>query len=303
MRAHHVDLTKLSTSILIVAFASLAGAVVAWFAGAHGLTLGGVPVVVVAAMLCFGIQWLAYVPAALRQTEHFYDLVGSLTYLTVVGVAVGVRAQAERLDVRGVVVTALVAVWAVRLGSFLFGRVRRAGVDARFDLIKRSWHRFLVAWTLQGLWVFLTLLAALVMLASPEHRPLGVLDAVGLTLWCVGFAIEVVADRQKREFRADPANRERWIDTGLWAWSRHPNYFGEILLWTGVFLAGLGAFDRGATLAVLSPIFVFMLLRFGSGVPILEERADARWGGQPAYEAYKARTPILVPWMPRSPSA
>lgn len=308
MLTARVDLTKTSTSIFIVTAACAAGAVVAWFAGARGLTLGGLPVVVVAAALSFAIQWLAFIPAALRQTEHFYDLVGSLTYLTVIGVAVGARAEAGLLDARSVVVAALVVVWAVRLGSFLFGRVRRAGSDARFELIKRSWHRFLVAWTLQGLWVFLTLLAALVMLAAPDVRPLGVFDAVGLAVWCAGFAMEVVADRQKRAFRADPANRDRWIDAGLWAWSRHPNYAGEILLWKGVWIAALGALDASAALAVLSPLFVFVLLRFGSGVPILEERADKRWGGQPAYESYKARTPLLWPrplWPrpPRAPSA
>lgn len=303
MPTTRVDLTKRSTSMFIVTAACAAGAVVAFFAGASGLSLGGVSVVVVAAALSFGVQWLAYIPAALRQTEHFYDLVGSLTYLTVVGVALGARAHAGLLDPRSVIVASLVAIWAVRLGSFLFGRVRRAGSDARFELIKRSWHRFLVAWTLQGLWVFLTLLAALVIIAAPERRPLGVFDALGLGVWCAGFVIEVVADRQKRAFRADPANRDRWIDTGLWAWSRHPNYAGEIMLWKGVWIAALGAFDTSAALAVLSPLFVFVLLRFGSGVPILEERADQRWGGQPAYEDYKARTPLLVPRPPRAPSA
>jgi steroid 5-alpha reductase family enzyme len=111
----------------------------------------------------------------------------------------------------------------------------------------------------------------------------------------VGFALEAVADQQKRRFRERPENAGRFIATGLWAWSRHPNYFGEILLWTGVALVALPALDGWQLATLLSPVFVTLLLTRVSGVPLLEERADARWGDDPEYLAYKKRTPLLVP--------
>lgn len=290
-----MDLERPSTSLLIVLGTAAVGAAVAFGAGASGLAVLGVPLIVLCVAIAFLLQWVAYLPAVLRQTEKFYDLVGSLTYLTVVAVALGVCASQGAATPRTLLVTMPVAVWAVRLGTFLFGRIHRAGKDARFEQIKRSWHRFLVAWTLQGLWVSLTCLAVLVMVAAPDPRPLGVWDALGLGVWALGFGVEVIADRQKAAFAQHPENRGRFITSGLWARSRHPNYAGEILLWLGLFVIGLPRYRGAEWLALLSPLFVWMLLRFVSGVPILEQRADERWGGQPDYEAYKARTPLLWP--------
>jgi steroid 5-alpha reductase family enzyme len=257
------------------------------------------PVLLWCALAAFAIQWVAFVPAYLTRSERFYDLTGSLSYLTVTLGALGVTAVYRALDLRSILIASLVVVWATRLGSFLFRRVHRAGKDGRFDEIKQSWHRFLVAWTLQGLWITLTALAALVVVtdASPP-RPFDAFDVVGFGLWTLGFTIEVVADRQKAAFSARPESRGRFIDEGLWSWSRHPNYVGEIVLWLGIFVVGVGGYRSWQWLAVLSPVFVWVLLRFISGVPLLEQRADAKWGGQPDYEAYKARVPMLwpVPW-------
>jgi steroid 5-alpha reductase family enzyme len=254
-----------------------------------GWGVGGPPIVGLAA-LCIGVQWLAFVPAWLGRTERFYDLTGSLTYLSVVSAALVVapsRSPASWLA------ATLVALWAVRLGGFLALRIHRAGKDGRFDEIKQSFPRFLVAWSLQGLWVFLTSLAAVTLIViAPPFTPW---MAAGGLLWVLGFVLEVVADQQKTTFKAEATNEGLWIDTGLWGWSRHPNYAGEILLWTGVFVAGLGTWSGGQWLTALSPVFVTFLLTRVSGIPLLERRADARWGDDPAYQAYKARTPVLWP--------
>jgi steroid 5-alpha reductase family enzyme len=264
---------------------------------AGGPELGGRPVIVWLAAWCLGVQWVAWVPAMLQRTEHYYDLTGSLTYLTGTAVAVAVTCASGDgcLDARGAVVAALVTIWATRLGLFLFRRVRRDGKDGRFDEIKRSAPRFLIAWTLQGLWVFWTALGAWILVLSPGEAAWGAWDYVGFSLWGVGFLLEVVADAQKSIFRARPENRGRWIDVGLWRWSRHPNYFGEILLWTGIAVVGAGQFHGGQWIGLISPVFVWCLLTQGSGVPILEARADERWGDDPDYQAYKDRTSILVP--------
>lgn len=269
----------------------------AWVAAPTAPRLGGVPLPVLGVLLAFGINWLAWVPAAIGRTERFYDLVGSLTYLSVVAVAAAARAGT--LSAANALPAVLVAVWATRLGTFLFQRVRRAGKDRRFDAIKQAPLRFLVAWSLQGLWVSLTLLAVLIQLSRTTAPPLDGLVLLGAGVWGVGFALEVVADRQKTAFRADPANRDRWVDTGLWAWSRHPNYFGEIVLWTGLFLCGAGSYRGAEWLAALSPVFVTILLTRVSGVPLLEAAARERWGQDPAWRAYVANTPVLVPRPPR----
>ena len=120
-------------------------------------------------------------------------------------------------------------IWAARLGTYLFRRIRKAGKDARFDAIKPSFIRFLNTWTLQGLWVRLTLAAALAAITTTCAKDLGVFALVGSLIWAAGFAVEATADVQKSRFRADPANRGGFIHSGLWSWSRHPNYFGEIV--------------------------------------------------------------------------
>jgi steroid 5-alpha reductase family enzyme len=104
-----------------------------------------------------------------------------------------------------------------------------------------------------------------------------------------------VADNQKGRFKADPANQGKFISTGLWAKSRHPNYFGEIVLWIGVLLIAVPVLEGWQWVALLSPVFVALLLVKGSGVPLLEAKADKKWGGQPDYEAYKKNTPVLIP--------
>jgi steroid 5-alpha reductase family enzyme len=188
----------------------------------------------------------------------------------------------------------MVVVWAVRLGSFLFRRVRKDGGDGRFDQIKLNPLRFFMTWTIQGLWVLFTAAAALAVITSEERVELGVVAFVGIAVWVLGFAVEVVADRQKSAFRADPANRGKFIATGLWAWSRHPNYFGEITLWLGIAIVALPLLEGWRWVMLISPVFVWALITRVSGVPMLERRADEKWGGDEDYEAYKASTPVLM---------
>jgi steroid 5-alpha reductase family enzyme len=191
-----------------------------------------------------------------------------------------------------------VAVWAVRLGSFLFARILRDRSDRRFDALKPSLPRFLLTWTLQGLWVLLTLACALAAMTSLRSEPLGAWALLGTCVWAAGFALEAAADREKRRFRADPANRDRFIASGLWAWSRHPNYFGEIVLWSGIALVALPVLTGWQYATLISPVFVYVLLTRVSGIPLLEERAKERWGDDPAYRSYVERTPVLVPRPP-----
>ena len=271
------------------------GAAIAFAGGQDSVYWHGWPLFVCCALLAYIVQWVVFVPSYLAHTEHFFDLTGSLTYLTVTGLAF----FAGTGDVRAGVIALLVAVWAMRLGSFLFLRVRHDGSDGRFDELKYSFPRFLMTWTLQGLWVLLTLAAGLAAMTTTRSVPMGALAWAGVALWLIGFAIEAAADAQKRAFRRDPANGGRFITSGLWAWSRHPNYFGEITLWFGIALIAAETLSGWRWATLISPLFVFALLNFISGVPLLEARGKKRWGDDPEYRAYRARTPVLMLRPPR----
>lgn len=277
----------------------LLGSGLAWAGSQNVVLVYGIPLFALAVGLAFVIQWLAFIPAYVWQSERFFDLTGSLTYIAVTTLAVLLN---PGRDGRALLLLLLVLVWAVRLGSFLFRRIRKAGKDARFDSIKPSFWRFLNTWTLQGLWVTFTLAAALAAITTTTQQALGGVELLGVLVWGVGFAFEVVADWQKSRFRALPENRGRFITSGLWAWSRHPNYFGEIVLWVGVALIAVPVLRGWQWVTLISPVFVTLLLTRISGVPLLEQRADAKWGGQEDYEAYKARTPVLLPRPPRKVS-
>jgi len=265
-------------------------------AGSQGSAAAfGVPVFALAVGLAFLVQWLAFIPAYLRQTEKFFDITGSITYISVTIIAV---LLSPVVDGRSLLLLALVAIWAIRLGTFLFRRVRKAGKDARFDELKPSFLRFLNTWTLQGLWVTFTLAAALAAITTTHRKNLGLVALLGFGVWVLGFGTEAVADAQKSRFRANPENKGKFIHTGLWAWSRHPNYFGEIVLWIGVAIIALPVLHGWQWATLISPIFVTLLLTRISGVPMLEKRADDKWGGQADYEAYKARTSVLIPRPP-----
>jgi steroid 5-alpha reductase family enzyme len=279
-------------ALIVFPILIIIGLLVAYAGSQNGSTLGGVPVFALMVGLAFLIQWLVFIPAFMRQTEKFFDLTGSLTYISIAILSV---ILSPGVDARAILLMALVVIWAVRLGTFLFGRIKKAGKDDRFDEIKPSFVRFLNVWTIQGLWVTFTAAAALVGITTTARKELDVFAILGLLVWVVGFALEVTADSQKSRFSADPANKGKFIHTGLWARSRHPNYFGEILLWVGVAVIALPVLQGWQWIALISPIFVTLLITRVSGVPLLEKKADAKWGGQPDYEAYKKNTPVLIP--------
>ncbi|MHA2028117.1 MAG: DUF1295 domain-containing protein [Candidatus Kariarchaeaceae archaeon] len=261
----------------------------------RGYTVSGVPLFALGVIIAFVIQWIAFIPAFKNKTEKFFDLTGGITYISVISIGALLN---EEIDPRSVILLALISIWALRLAFFLFRRIRAEGEDKRFREIKQSFLRFLLTWTLQGMWVTFTLAAALAVVTSKNHKDLGFIGVMGILIWFIGFGIEVVADWQKSKFRSIPDNKDRFINTGLWAWSRHPNYFGEIVLWFGIAVIALPVLRGWQYLTLISPIFVILLLTKVSGIPMLETRSDAKWGDQEEYETYKLSTPVLIPRKP-----
>ena len=290
-------MTDQNRNSLIGIVASMAIGALVILAGSDGSTkVGSLAVFALCGILAYVINWIVFVPSNQAKTEHYFDLTGSITYLTLTVVAL---LLSDDLDGRAVIVAAMVILWATRLGSFLFARVKRDGRDGRFDRIKTDPLRFFMTWTLQGLWVLLTLACALAIITGSDRRSIEWVAIVGIVVWVAGFSIEVVADQQKSVFKRDPANSGRFITTGLWAWSRHPNYFGEITLWTGIAIIALPILEGWRWVTLISPVFVIVLLTRVSGIPMLEARAKKRWGDEQSFQTYTSNTPVLIPRPPR----
>ena len=164
----------------------------------------------------------------------------------------------------------------------------------RFVVMKTRFTWFLMTWTLGGLWVLVTMAAGLAALTSNTTVEIGVLGYLGILLWVVGFLVEVVADQQKTQFRKDSANHGRFITSGVWSWSQHPNYFGEITLWFGLALLAFPVLSGWQLVTLISPIFVFLLLTRISGIPLLDRAAKKKWGSDPDYLAYIQATSKLM---------
>jgi len=241
----------------------------------------------------FAIQWICWSISAYLHTEKFYDLAGSSTFLFL---SIFCYKKYSSGHSRAAVQVTFIITWAVRLGLFLFTRILKDGQDRRFNKARDDPKILFVYWTLQGVWVFITLLPSLIMITEKRQSNLNFQDMLGWTLWIVGFLMEVVADYQKSQFRSIPANQDKFISTGLWSISRHPNYFGEILLWFGLFISASSSFTNWYQyLTILSPTFVYYLITRKSGIPLLERHAQTKWGRLIDYQKYVQDTPVLIP--------
>lgn len=289
-------------SILVVIFVSLFSLAFAFYAGVHSVEIFGFNAFLICAVIALLVNWIAFVPSAIAQSDKYYDSFGAITYLSTTGFAVWAVLEARgEIDTRAIVLATMVALWCIRLGTFLYIRIKaKGGTDSRFEKIKKKPTRFLAAWTLQALWVVLTASAALIAITTTDPKPIGVFFWIGLVIWAAGITIEAVADAQKSKFKSDPDNKGDFIDVGLWKWSRHPNYFGEITLWTGLLIIAIPVLQGLSWLAVISPLFVTLLLTKISGINLQEEQAQERWGDDPEYQKYRENTPVLVPMPPKS---
>ena len=246
-------------------------------------------------LIIYAIQLVVFLISYALKTEHYYDLTGGITYISVMVYAL-YQNQLQSLDYRSIVLGSLILLWAIRLSSFLFMRVKKVGKDSRFDKIKTNFTRFMLAWTLQGFWVFMCTLPAITAIAS-ESKEVDYFLIGGASLSVFGFLVEVISDRQKSKFNQDPKNKGKFMSTGFWALSRHPNYVGEVLLWTGIAVISLPTFSGWQYLALISPVFTYLLLTRVSGVNLLEASADKKWSADKDYIEYKKKTSVFFPFL------
>ena len=254
--------------------------------------LTGIELVKNAVLLAFIIQWVLFIPAYLLQTEKFFDISGSITYISVVSYCFFNFYDPENLNIGNVILSIIIIIWALRLGSFLFIRIKKAGEDIRFREIKKSPTRFFMTWTFQGMWVSLCSACALAGIAK------GIIINdyfyCGLAIFLIGFIVEIVADNQKTKFRSNPKNKDKFINSGLWKFSRHPNYMGEILLWLGISIISFSSLEGLELATLISPFFTYLLLVYVSGIRILEYNGEKKWGHLESYKIYKKNTPRLI---------
>ena len=251
------------------------------------------PIVVNAIILIFIIHWISFVPANIYKTEKFFDLTGSLTYISVVCYVLYSKSVSFDSILGEIIISASIIIWAVRLGSFLFLRIKKAGEDKRFREFKKSWSRWFLTWTTSGMWVTICSLCALTAISSNSVIEIGLLFYLGLFLFITGLITEIIADHQKTKFRSIPTNKEKFISTGLWSKSRHPNYVGEITLWFGISIMSFSNLNGLELITLISPIFTYWLLVYVSGVNILEKNGKKKWGHLESYKKYIKKTPRL----------
>jgi len=289
-------MTRSKSALGIVA--SLFIAVLILTAGSQGsVSFGGYPLFALCGSIGFALHWALFIPSYAFKTEHYFDLTGSLSYITTVAAAIVFNPS---LDLRDLIICAMITVWALRLGSFLFWRIKKDGQDKRFIVMKTKFTWFLMTWTIGGLWVLVTMAAGLAALTSNITAELGLISYLGIALWLFGFVVEVTADNQKTEFRKNPDNRNRFITTGVWSWSQHANYFGEITLWFGLALVSLPVLSGWQLATLISPVFVYFLLTKVSGIPLLDRLAKQKWGTDSDYLSYTQATSKLLLWPPKT---
>jgi len=239
------------------------------------------------------IQLIFFIPSFILKTEKLYDLIGSSTYVIVISLA---YLSVENKSITDTILFFFVIIWGIRLGSYLFKRISRDKEDVRFEKAKKKFFWFLQYWMGQALWVSITSCAAVIAILKVDNSDINIYTLIGVTFWLIGFSVEVIADIQKDNFKKINDSSKNFISSGLWALSRHPNYFGEITLWFGIYIISFSSFSGIEYLTIISPLFVYLLLTRMRGINMLEKIADERYGHLSNYLKYKENTPVLFPY-------
>ncbi|XP_027125118.1 uncharacterized protein [Coffea arabica] len=247
------------------------------------------------AIVTVGYQLFFFIITSLLRFDKVTDFAGSSNFVILAVLTLVLKGS---WHFRQVILSLLAVLWGLRLALFLLMRILQWGEDRRFDEMRNNLGKLAVFWTFQAVWVWTVSLPVTIVNASDRDPSLEARDVIGWIMWSVGILIEATADQQKLTYKNNPENRGRWCNVGVWKYSRHPNYFGEILLWWGIFVASTPVLKGAEWLVIFGPIFLTLLLLFLSGIPLLEDSADKKFGGVAAYRHYKKTTSPLIPLPP-----
>lgn len=253
--------------------------------------LTGIQNITYAVLFIFLIHLLIFVPSYYFQTEKFFDLTGTIAYVSSVLFIFFKSNTVESINLGSLALSTFIIIWSLRLGTFLFLRIKKAGKDRRFNEIKKSFSWFFMTFSVSGMWVTICSICALTGIAN------GIIFSsttiIGIIIFIIGFTIEIIADSQKTKFRAKDDNKDKFISSGLWKYSRHPNYLGEIILWLGISLISFSSLEGLQYITLISPIFTYLLLVNVSGINFLEKSGKKKWGHLESYKKYLKETPRL----------
>jgi steroid 5-alpha reductase family enzyme len=244
-------------------------------------------------LIIFGIQVLFFIFASAFKTDKVTDLAYGLTFVILSWILLVYN---KTFTLTNVIIAIMVTAWGVRLAGYLFYRILKTKKDERFNGIRENFWKFAMFWTFQTLLIFIIMLPIIFLMSQDYLNALSIIGIIGFFVWALGFAMESIADAQKFAFRNNPKNKNKWIENGLWYYSRHPNYFGEILCWIGIFVYIVPILSGISWIAILSPISIIVSLLFFSGIPLLEKKSDEVYGKNKDYKKYKKTTSVLIPW-------
>ena len=290
---HNIKEYSISLICVLIAF------LVSLASSQNGVSYNNYPISIICMALSFIIHWLVFIPSYFYKTEKFYDITGTVAYLSILLTTAYLinLVNDEGILLRSIISIIFVMIWAIRLGIFLFKRVIKVGEDKRFEHAKKSFSKFLMFFNISALWVFLTIVNVLTMIINNSDSVTDLFFIIGFSIAIIGFIIEVVADMQKRKFRTNISNKGQFISSGLWSISRHPNYFGEMMIWVGMSFVTIPILIGWQFITLISPIFVIFLLTKVSGINLLEASANDKWGADKNYQDYKDKTSVLIPFL------
>jgi steroid 5-alpha reductase family enzyme len=246
------------------------------------------------ALILFGYMTLWFIISIIKKRNDIADISWGLGFVLMAWLSF----YLSGFSFPALLVNCLVTVWGLRLAWHIYHRNKNMPEDPRYLEWRKSWKNiyvrsYLQVFLLQGIFLFLISLPVLFINHSAAEG-FGILENAGLLVWGLGFYFESTGDRELKEFVSDPANKGKLMDKGLWQYSRHPNYFGEVTQWWGIFLMALSI--PGSLFTVIGPLTITVLILFVSGIPLLEKK----YAGRPDWEAYKKRTSVFIPLPPRT---
>jgi len=251
---------------------------------------------IISSAMVFVYMSIVFIAALLRKDNSIVDIAWGVGFILIALLTLFLK---DGSNPRQVLVTGLVFLWGVRLAVHVAGRNKGKGEDFRYAQWRKNWGKWFVprsylqVFLLQGIFM-LVVSYPVILVNSGESSKIAVFDMVGILLWCIGFYFEAAGDYQLRKFKKNLENRGKIMTSGLWKYSRHPNYFGEAVMWWGIFAFALSV-EQGWT-AVVSPLLITFLLLKVSGVTMLEKK----YAGNKEFAEYAQRTYAFFPWFPKA---